>query len=210
MSSASSSDGMPPTWLMASTTEPGPCARRHLLQVVVGPDVDRQAQAKQPRLQVARHEPRGGARAVDVDVRRGGQGGGGGFKHRHIQLIAHAQHRAGGAAHDLADHILGGVVQAHAAVQGRAAQGEFLRQRQLELAQPGKAQVTAGAHDGGHRAARALRQRLEAFLQRALGVLQHQLQDHAARGRGAGAGAGHALQQAVGHQNWVVMASTTR
>jgi hypothetical protein len=183
----------------------------HLLQVVVGPGIGRKPEPKQPRLQIVRHEPGRGAGAKQIHMRRCRDGGHGAVEHCHVELVAHARHRGRGAARDLAHHLVGRILDVHAPVQRRAAERQILCQRELELAQAGKAEVAAGAHDGGHRAARAFGQRFEALLRCAVGVLEDQVEDGAPRRRCAGARLGHLLEQRNGHgQKCMATASLTR
>ena len=88
-------------------------------------------------------------------------------------------------------------VDVDAAVQRRAAERQFVRQRELELAQAGEAEVAAGAHDRRHRTACAAGQQVEAFGQHAVGVLEHQVEDRAPRRRRLVADLRHLAQQAV-------------
>ena len=85
-----------------------------------------------------------------------------------------------------------------------------LRERELELAQAGEAEVAAGAHHGRHRAAGALGQRFEALLEHAVGVVEDQVEDRAACGGCAFARRGHVLQQALGHGRGIRSASPPR
>ncbi len=119
--------------------------------------VGRQAEPEQARLQVRRHEARGDADAIAVDVRARRRSRSPRPRARRCRAAcARRPPMAAALRVILATTSSALSLDVDAAVQRRAADRQLLRQRELELAQAGEAEVAAGAHDRRHRAAGAL------------------------------------------------------
>ena len=163
-----------PTCEIASTTSLRFIVAAEIeLQVGVEVRARGDAEPREARLRVARHEHRDVADAVAVDAPRLGDARRRAFEFLRHDVLLEIRERVDRALQHLVRHRLHVVAGHDRAVQRRLPDRKALRQAQLELAQAGTTQRATEAGDGRRAHLGPARQRVDIGVQRELRILEH-------------------------------------